>query len=56
MRSIIFSSLVAGATALNNGVGKLPKMGYNSKFGSEFAPEMLTEDLNSFQCLRLQLQ
>ena len=23
--------LIAGAAALNNGVGKLPKMGYNSK-------------------------
>jgi len=23
--------LVTGAAALNNGVGKLPKMGYNSK-------------------------
>jgi hypothetical protein len=32
MRSIAFSFLVTGVAALNNGVGKLPKMGYNSKF------------------------
>jgi hypothetical protein len=31
MRSLALGFLVAGAAALNNGVGKLPKMGYNSK-------------------------
>jgi hypothetical protein len=31
MRLAILSLLSVGIIALNNGVGKLPKMGYNSK-------------------------
>lgn len=31
MRFTLLNFLVVGAVALDNGVGKLPKMGYNSR-------------------------
>lgn len=53
MRSIALSLLVTGATALNNGVGKLPKMGYNSKAGSKDSYAVRANYSSSIQCLWL---
>jgi alpha-galactosidase len=54
MRSASLSFRVASAAALNNGAGKLPKMGYNSKIEETiFAkPESdLHSAFNAFGCI-----
>lgn len=43
LTSVVLAATLAGAaTALNNGVGKLPKMGYNSTFPQATETELGT--------------
>ena len=53
MRFVALSLLVAGAGALDNGVGKLPKMGYNSMSEGLIALGKGADSLCSLQRIRL---
>lgn len=55
-KTVVIAALTTAAVGLNNGVGKLPKMGYDSKFSMYLYLEDIQVDLtkykafNAFEC------